>query len=146
MTRIVYQLEIKPSRLLQFYLVVIHSLAIWVTFFSGLASVYQLVIVLFCLLSFCYYAYCFFDIGSRCFTQRVQRDELGLLTIVKGDGNAEKALRLKSTVVGQYFTILYFQRSHSLLETAVFICADAVDHELYRQLRVYCRDPMTFQQ
>lgn len=125
---------------------VIHSLAIWVTFFSGLASVYQLVIVLFCLLSFCYYAYCYFDIGSRCFAQKLQRDQLGLWTIVKGDGNAEKALQLKSSVVGQYCAILYFQRPHSLLEKAVFICADAVDYELYRQLRVYCRDPMTFQQ
>lgn len=54
-------------------------------------------------------------------------------------------LELKSAVVIGHGAILYFKTKNRLLDKAVIICADAVDSKLYRQLRVYCRYPKTFQ-
>ena len=60
------------------------------------------------------------------------------------NGNTLEKLRLTNSVVTPIFVILYF-KGNTIWQRSTIIMADAVDAELFRQLRVYCRDPKTFQ-
>ena len=60
------------------------------------------------------------------------------------NGKVLESLRLTNSVVTPIFVILYF-KGNSIWQRSTIIMADAVDAELFRQLRVNCRDPKTFQ-
>lgn len=58
--------------------------------------------------------------------------------------NVQESLRLTSSVVTPIFVILYF-KDNTIWQRSTIVMADAVDAELFRQLRVFCRDPKAFQ-
>lgn len=61
------------------------------------------------------------------------------------DMSAKSGLSLMSSFVTPQLVILYFNRHYFWQRDVITIMDDAVDAELFRQLRVYLRSPKTFQ-
>jgi hypothetical protein len=85
-----------------------------------------------------------FDNG-RCNVRKLIRSGDETWTIYFGDGRCAKDLVLQQCVVIPQLVILYFRTTQFWKPQSVYITADQVDSELFRQLRVYCREPNTFQ-
>lgn len=141
MTRIVFSLPILPSKILLLYLMIIHSVML-VTLLNLFAiSWWSFTAILVIAISFIY----FYKQSQQLI--KIERDAGDGWHGHYRDGSSRSLLGLSSSVVIPQLVILYFsgrrfwQRSY-----AITILADAVDAELFRQLRLYCRDPKTFQQ
>lgn len=146
MTRIVYSLPIAGSNKLKIYLISIHLLALLVAMTLSLHLIWQLSLVLLVLLSFAYYFLRYINTGSGNFICRLDRDADDNWHLHFSDGSRRGPVNLTHCVVTTLATILYFKADNDLRQHKVFISNDAVDEELFRQLRVYCRDVKTFQQ
>ena len=83
---------------------------------------------------------------SRYKVIKIERDNTGLWHLSYGDGHQQLSLNLKRCIVISELVILYFEGQRFWQSPpSVWITADSTDDELLRQLRVYCRDPKTFQ-
>ncbi|NQY26615.1 MAG: hypothetical protein HRT92_05495 [Piscirickettsiaceae bacterium] len=134
MTRSVFSVVFALSKSIILYLLIIHSLML-VTLLSLVAfSWWSLLIIVIMVLSFSY-----FYKQTQCLI-KLQRDADNNWCCHYKNGRLQEKLRLTNSIVNVTFVMLYFEGRASAI-----IMADAVDAELFRQLRVYCRDPKTFQ-
>ena len=139
MTRIVFSMAIVPSKSITIYLVIIHSLML-VTLLSLFAnSWWALLIIVFMVLSFVYFY------GQTQSIIKLERDADNRWYCYYQNNKLRSALRLTSSIVTSPLVMLYFNGNNYWQRYSVIIMVDAVDAELFRQLRVYCRDPKTFQ-
>ena len=139
MTRIVFSMAIVPSKSIAIYLVIIHSLML-VTLLSLLAnSWWALLTIVFMVLSFVYFY------GQTQSLIKLERDVDNGWYCYYQNNKLRSALRLTSSIVTSSLVMLYFNGNNYWQRYSVIIMVDAVDAELFRQLRVYCRDPKTFQ-
>ena len=121
------------------YFIAIHCLMM-VTLMSLLGICYQLLIVL-CLLlvSFIYYCRKYQWLQSDKSIIRIERDANQQWYLIQKNELKSSAYLLTSSFVISSLVILHFEGHQS-----VTIFADAVEPDLLRQLRVYCRRPSTF--
>lgn len=141
MTRIVFSLPILPSKILLLYLMIIHSVMLVTLLSLFSVSWWSFTTTLVIAVSFIY-----FYRQSRLIVKIEQDADDGWHCHYR-DGSSRSQLTLSSSVVIPQLVILYFNgRKFWQQAYAVTIVADAVDAELFRQLRLYCRDPKTFQQ
>ena len=146
MTRIVFKIEIARSLRLLIYFFVLHGLML-VTMLSLLGTCWWSVLVfIIIMLSGVYYCRQHQWLNSQKSLDKIERDASGKWILSYQDGKQHLELTLTSSFVTPYVVILYFNKSHFWQRYAVTIISDAVDKELFRQLRVYLRDPKTFQQ
>ena len=139
--RIVFNLSITPSKLLLGYFIAAHSLMLWtlLMLFAGSWG-WSCLAILIILLSFIYF-------------YRQSRSLLGIARDSNDNwyghyqgGTVKPLATLQSSIVTPRLVILYFagdkfwRRSY-----AVTILADMADADLFRKLRLYCRDVKTFQ-
>jgi len=133
------------SKRLLVYLLAIH-VTMLATALSLLGSpIWSALTIVFMVCSFIYYCKKNQWLKSNKAIIRIERDIDGKWHLFYQATTHSKPLTLSHCVVTQQCIILYFNRSRFYKET-ITIMSDSVDAERLRQLRVYCRDPKTFQQ
>lgn len=132
-----FSLSIAASKNSTLYLVCIHGLML-VTLLSLIEILWWSLLILVMMLSCSYF---YRQVNS---VSKLERDVDNNWCCYYKNGNVLENLRLTSCVVTPIFIILYFN-GHAIRQHSNIIIADAVDAKLFRQLRVFCRDPKTFQ-
>ncbi|MFW5450790.1 MAG: protein YgfX [Methylophagaceae bacterium] len=146
MPPIIFSLKISRSNRLLIYLVLIHMLML-VTLISLLAlSWWSLVVTILLGVSFIYCCQQQQWLKSTKSIIKIERTINQQWSLLFLDNSQSSDLMLIKSLVTPQLVILYFKGSTWWNTRSVTIIADAVDAELFRQLRVYCRDPKTFQQ
>ncbi len=139
MIRTVFSLPIMPSRWLQYYLIIVHGVML-LTLLSLLgASWWSCITFVLLSVSFAYYYW------QSCLTVTVMRDSDG--NWYRHQSGAVQPLpALRGSVVIPQLVILYFAGDGFWRHTySMTIVADSVPAELFRQLRLYCRNTKHFQ-
>ena len=145
MTRIVFKMKIARSLSLLIYFVVLHVLML-VTMLSLLGvSWWSVLIFIMIMLSGIYYCRQYQWLNSHQALNQIERDARDKWSLCFQDGKQHSALTLTRSFITPHVVIMYFNKSHFWQRYAVTIVADAVEGEVFRQLRVYLRDPKTFQ-
>ena len=145
MTRIVFSMAVGRSKRLLVYLIAIH-ITMLATALSLLgASVWSFITMMIMVYSLIYYCKKNQWLKSNKAMIRIERDIDDKWRLFYQATTHSKPLTLSNCVVTQQFIILYFNRRGFCKET-VTVMSDSVNAEYLRQLRVYCRDPKTFQQ
>jgi membrane-bound toxin of toxin-antitoxin system len=146
MTRIVFKIEIVRSQSLLTYFIVLHCLML-VTMLSLLRiSWWSLLVFIMIMLSGVYYCHQNQWFKSCKALNKIERDASDKWVMSYQDGKQHSELMLTRSFVTPHLVILYFNKSRIWQRYAVTIVFDAVDKELFRQLRVYLLDPKTFHQ
>lgn len=137
---------ITRSRKLLAYLIASHSLML-MTLLSLIAlswlSVFVTVILL---VSFIYYSqqHQWLKLGKSIVSIDYYAEKSW--SLYYSDGSEKLGLNLTSSFVTPQLVILYFNHRYFWQTDVITIIDDAVNVELFRQLRVYLRSPKTFQQ
>ena len=139
-------IQLKQSVWLRYYLLLLHGLIFAVTLSLAVDWLWRTGLCLLVLFSFCFYYRSHYLATGRYNARMLMRLSDETWTVDYGDGRQVADLVFQQSVVIPQLAILYFKtpsfwQSHSLV-----ITADQVESECFRQLRVYCRDPKTFQQ
>ncbi|NOQ81430.1 MAG: hypothetical protein GQ548_02730 [Methylophaga sp.] len=145
MTRIVFSMELTRSRKLLGYLIVTHILMLVTSLSLQIISVWIVLVVSLILLSFVYYCQKYQWLNSSRAIIRLDRDSDERWHLFYSNNSQRTKLILTNSVVTPYLAILTFQDVKAWKATTVTILNDAVEASMFRQLRVYCRDPKTFQ-
>jgi hypothetical protein len=139
-----FRIEIGRSCWLLVYLISIHGLML--AMLINLLSYFWLSFAVFLLTaSLSYYCrrYQWLDSSYAC--TQLGYDNKGQWILRYSDSSLQDKLSLKHCVVTSRFVIVYFAGTSQWREKSITIVVDAVDIELFRQLRVYLRSPKTFQ-
>ncbi|MBE0439254.1 MAG: hypothetical protein IBX57_05670 [Gammaproteobacteria bacterium] len=144
-TRTVFTLPIARSNSLGIYLLALHLIMLIsvLSVVHHLIAMFAIVVLVGC--SFIYYLRRYYFLTDAISPSKLSRDSDTNWVISYSSNTISEPLMLASSYVSQYCVILYFKGAGFWSEKAVVIMSDAVDGELFRQLRVYCRDPNTFQ-
>jgi len=141
MTRLI----ITRSRKLLIYLIFVHSLML-ATLMSLLAITWwSLLVTIILLVSFIYYAQQHQWLKTKKSLVCVEYHEDKGWSLHYSDQSQKRRLNLASSVVTPQLVMLHFKRRYFWQSDLVTIIDDAVDVELFRQLRVYLRTPKIFQ-
>jgi len=143
MSRMDFSLPLQLSWVLLIYLILLHSLIAITIVLTPLHGVITGALLLVCLFSFRFYYQQFYLQTGRHKLVKLARNSENLWYLFYGDQRQDGALYLTRCLVMPELVILYFKRQRCWQCQAVWITADSVDSELFRQLRVYCRDPKT---
>ncbi|HDY84922.1 hypothetical protein LCGC14_1039380 [marine sediment metagenome] len=140
------KLMITRSRKLLIYLIVVHSVMLTtllsllaISWCWGLASILVLV-------SLIYYLRQHQWLKSKRSLMSIDYDVDKGWLLNYSDGWQKSGLKLMGCFVTPHLVMLYFNRRYFWQSDVVTIINDAVDAELFRQLRVYLKSPKTFQQ
>ncbi len=144
-TRTVFTLPITRSNRLCMYLLTIHLIVLVsvLSVLDHLVAMIGIIALISC--SFIYYLRRYYLLTHAKSCSRLSRDSDNNWLITYGSNKTCQPLMLLSSYVSQYCVILYFKGESYWSKYSALIMSDAVDGELFRQLRVYCRDPKTFQ-
>jgi len=146
MTRIVFSIAIGRSNKLLCYLVLAHSVML-ATLVSLLAmSGWSLLAFVLLSISFIYYCRQTQWLMNARMRVRLERDSDKKWYLTTHHGELSQPLQLKSCVVLASIVLLRFSKQGDNKERSIVLVDDAVDAHLFRQLRVYCLNPATFQQ
>lgn len=145
MARIAYKLDIGRSDYLVFCIFVLHLIVVFTALTINVAIQYQVLIMLVVAVSAYYYGYCYYLRQSSLAIKAIERTIEDGWAIHYGDDHKSEVLQLTGSYVSALVVILHFRRTSFFPSKSVVVMFDAVDQELFRQLRVYCRDPKTFQ-
>lgn len=134
------------SRKLLIYLIFSHSLML-VTLLSLLgASWLSLFPMVMLMASFIYYARQYQWLKAKKSVVSIDYQASNCWSLYYSDGSEKLGLSLTSSFVTPQLVILYFNHGYFWQRDAITLIDDAVDADLFRQLRVYLRSPKTFQQ
>ena len=146
MTRIVFSMRLGPSVSLLTYLCLLHGVMALTVLAMPIYWLVRVTLFILCIASLWFYYHQHALQTSSYKLVKAERDDTGLWHLSYGNGELHLSLTLKRCIVISELVILYFEGQrfwHS--PSSVWITADSADDELFRQLRVYCRDPKTFQ-
>ena len=146
MTRTVFSMLIGRSNYLLTYLIITHAVMLAVVLCVLGLSVWAITISLMVIVSFIHYCRLYQWSNSERNIINLDRNKGNKWTMFHYNGEQLSELVLTDSVVTQYFILLNFRVPARWRRSAVIIMNDAVDEEQFRQLRVYCREPKTFQQ
>lgn len=146
MTRIVFKMEIARSLSVLAYISILHGLMLVTMLILLRASWWSVLVFIIILLSGLYYCGQYQWLNSQKAFNKIERDASDKWVLSYQDGKQKAELTLTSSFVMPHLVIIYFDKPRSWQRCAVTIVSDAVDGDLFRQLRVYLRDPKTFQQ
>lgn len=140
------RIPIARSRKLLRYLLILHSL-VWVTLLSLLGlSWWSLLVTLLVMLSFVYYAQQHQWLKAKKSVITIEYDVDKGWSLYFADGSVATDRKLTSSFVTPLLVMLYFDSRFFWQCNVITIVDDAVDAELFRQLRVYLRAPRTYQE
>jgi len=141
-----FSIELGRSKWLLSYLIIIHSLMLG-TMMTLLADMWlSLIAVATISISFIYYCKQYQWLKKGRAITKIERNAKQQWTLFYSDNSSQGHLALNHCVATSKLVILYFSGASSRRIKSVTILEDAVDADLFRALRVYCRDPKTFLQ
>lgn len=141
-----FSMVIARSNSLLCYLILIHGLTLVMVVVLLANTWLSFIAVTLISTSFIYYCQCYQWLESDRSIVKVGRDTRGRWTLFYADNTLQEKLNLTHCVVTSKAVILYFSAASFWGAPSITILADASDSELFRQLRVYLRDPKTFLQ
>lgn len=137
---------LKQSKYILIYLILVHATML-ATVVSLLNSIgLSLLAIAGVLASFIFYCQRYQWIKSDNSITKVEYDDKNRWQIYYYGGSVKQKLALKHCVVTSQLILLTFSADLFWRARSVTIMADAVDADLFRQLRVRLRDIKTFQQ
>jgi hypothetical protein len=136
------RMVIARSRKLLMYLIIIHSVTLLSLLVLSWWTLFDLAILL---TSFIYYAQRHQWLRAHKSVVSIDYHADKAWSLCYSDASTKSGLSLMSSFVTPQLVILYFNRRYFWQRDAITIMDDAVDAELFRQLRVYLRSPKTFQ-
>lgn len=140
-------MEIGRSSWLYYYLVLLHVFMLITLFSLPIGLGFTLLSVACLLLSFVAACRQYQSGSSRSSRNRcIERDESDLWSISFANDNKQLALKLESSFVSTKLVIIRLKSADHWRRISIVIVSDAVDTNLFRQLRVFLRDPKTFHQ
>ena len=140
------RMTIARSRTLLLYLIFVHSLMLGILLSLLGLSLWSLVAMVIFIVSFIYCAKQHQWLKAKRSLVSVEHLADGQWTLHYLDAMPKTGLILASSFVTPQLVMLYFKGDRFWQRDAVTIVADAVDAELFRQLRVHLKAPKTFQQ
>ena len=141
-----FVIDINRSRWMFNYLIILHSVLL-ITMINVLPNVWAITLMaMTLLLSFIYYCRQYYWLKNPRALANVECNITAKWKLTYFDGSSQKDLVLRSCLVTPQWVILRFVGSSYWRGGSVIIKADTVDVELFRRLRVYLKDPKTFQQ
>jgi len=147
MTRIVLSMRLQASSYLLVYLTVLHGVMALTALTIPVHWLISVTLLALCVANLWFYYHQYYLPTGRHKLIKVERDSAGLWHLRYGKGDQHTSLRLHRCVVIPELVILYFySQGFWRRSPTAWITAECVDDELFRQLRVVCRDPKTFQQ
>ena len=136
---------ITRSRKLLAYLILIHSLLL-ATLLSLLEiSWWSLFSTIILIASFIYYTRQHQWLKAKRSLVSVECNDDKCWSLSYSDQSQKSGLNLESSFVTPQLVMLYFNGNYFWQRRSVTVMADAVDAELFRQLRVYLKSSKTFQ-
>ncbi len=139
-------MRLQPSWVLLTYLYALHGLIVATVVLTPIPWFLRVVLLMACLLSLRFYYQQYYRQTGSHKVLKIERDSAGLWHLLYGNQRRYGALRLHRCLVMPELVILYFDSQGFRPPQAVWITAEEVDRELFRQLRVYCRNPKIVQQ
>jgi hypothetical protein len=137
---------ITRSRKLLAYLIVSHSLTLMTLLSLAGLSWLSLFATLIIIASFIYYAGQHQWLTSQKSVVSINYHGDITWSLHYSDGSQKLRLKLTGSFVTPQLVIVYFNHRYFWQGDVITIIDDAVDIELFRQLRVYLRSPKAFQQ
>lgn len=144
MTRIVFSLPIGRSKTILMYLILLHSVAFLILLSLLGLSTATLFLIPILATSFIYYCGQYQWLNSDNAIINLERNENKLWYLISKIGKRTKAYQLQSCFVTPSLLMLQLKNDSIWPYKTVTLLSDAVDSELLRQLRVYCRHSKTF--
>lgn len=145
MTKVAFVIELKQSSYLLWYLIIIHSVILMAMMPFPLSWLLRTVLCLFLVISFIFYYRRHYLATGQDHVIELMRLKEASWTIRYGNGHCMTGLLLVQSVVMPKLIILTFKTSALKTARSVCIASDQASHSALHQLRLYCRDPKTFQ-
>ncbi len=146
MTRTVFAIPISRSAYILSYLLLWHLIIALSIVSLTLATVWKLLALSFITVSLCFYYQRYFARNSPSRVNEVHCTANGDWHLHFASKRVVSGLILNRCVVTRLLVILYFDSPYVWQKHSVLIVRDSVDDALFKQLRVYCRDPNVFRQ
>jgi membrane-bound toxin of toxin-antitoxin system len=142
----VFHMQIRRSKWLLFYLGFIHSVMLITLLHLAISLVWFALGTVILLFSFIYSCRQYQWLKNAIAVNYVKRDENGLWQLDYINGKTQSALKLQRSFVSVNLVIIHLKSSTRWRCLSIVILSDAVDKNLFRQLRVYLKDPKIFLQ
>jgi predicted signal transduction protein with EAL and GGDEF domain len=142
----VFHMQIRRSKWLLFYLGFIHSVMLITLLYLAISPVWFALGTAILLFSFIYSCRQYQWMKNTIAVNYIKRDENGLWQLDYLNGKTQSALKLQHSFVSVNLVIIYLKSSTRWRCLSIVILSDAVDKNLFRQLRVYLKDPKIFLQ
>ncbi len=141
----VFRMEIGRSRWLFCYFIVIHAVMMLTIFSLPIGIDWSATAIGALSLSFVCTSRRHQWLRGTLIKTQILRDESGLWHLDAAKGKKQSALTIDASFVTTHLVIIYLKNDSRWRRLSITIFADAVDKDLFRQLRVYLRDPKVFQ-
>ena len=142
----VFRMQIRRSRWLLFYLGFIHSVMLITLLKLAVSLLWIALGTAILLFSIMYSCRQYQWLKNSTAINYIKRDENGLWQLNYLNGEIQSALKLEHSFVSVNLVIIYLSSNAQWRCLAIVILSDAVDKDLFRQLRVYLKDPKIFQE
>lgn len=143
---IVFHMQIGRSRWLLFYLGFIHSVMLITLLNLAISSVWLVFGISLLVFSFIYSCREYQWLKNSKVVSDIKRDENGLWQLEYLNGKTQAELKLQHSFVSVNLVILHLKSSSRWRCLPIVILSDAAEKNLFRQLRVYLKDPKIFLQ
>lgn len=140
-----FGMQIRRSRWLLFYLGFIHSVMLITLLNLAVSLLWIALGTAILLFSFIYSCRQYQWLKNSMAINYITRDENGLWQLDYLNGKTQSALKLERSFVSVNLVIIYLSSNSRWRCLTIVILSDAVDKNLFRQLRVYLKDPKIFQ-
>jgi len=143
---IVFHIQIGRSRWLLFYLGFIHAVMLITLLNLAISSAWLVFCISLLVFSFIYSCREYQWLKNSKVVKEIKRDASGLWQLEYLNGKTQEELKLQHSFVSVNLVILHLKSSSRWSCLPIVILGDAVDKKLFRQLRVYLKDPKLFLQ
>lgn len=140
-----FGMQIRRSRWLLFYLGFIHSVMLITLLNLDVSLLWIALGTAILLFSFIQSCRQYQWLKNSMAINYITRDENGLWQLDYLNGKTQSALKLEHSFVSVNLVIIYLSSNSRWRSLTIVILSDAVDKNLFRQLRVYLKDPKIFQ-
>lgn len=142
-----WKLQPKAPHYLMWYLVLLHGGIILMVSMLPLIMIVKLGACLFLSVSLNLYYHRYLKPSGSRYIRTLQKDKAGVWSIEYGSNNTLEGLLLQRSVVWPYWIILYLKPAQAKpwQTCAIWLHAQQLEASDMHRLRLYCRDPKTYQ-
>lgn len=142
-----WKLQPKAPHYLAWYLVLLHGGIIAMVIMLPRTMSVKLGLCLLLLASLNLYYHCYLEPSGSKYIRALEKDKAGFWSIEYGNGDVVERLLLQRSVVWPHWIILYLKPTQAKpwQTRAMWLHAQQLEASDVHRLRLYCRDPKTYQ-